>query len=101
MADLPIACTLNRGDRRARREELLPALLRIAEHGEPIADGHRYRFSATSATLQTIARVIDAERQCCPFFRFRLLVEPGRGPFYLEVTGPPGARNFLADLLAE
>ena len=101
MADLPIACTLNRGDRRARRDELLPALLRIAEHGEPIANGHRYRFAPSSATLQTIVRVIDAERQCCRFFRFQLTVEPGLGPLSLEVTGPPGTRDFLADLLAE
>ncbi len=98
MTDSRIACTLTPSDLRAKKNDLLPGLLRVAEHAEEVSNGYRYRFAASSETLQTIARVIDAERQCCRFFRFQLSVEPDLGPMWLEVTGPAGTRQFLADL---
>lgn len=44
---------------------------------------------------------MENERQCCRFFRFRLTIEPDLGPFWLEVTGPPGVKEFLSELLTE
>jgi hypothetical protein len=76
-------------------------LLRVAERAEDLPNGYRYRFGPGVDTLMTIARVIDAERQCCRFFQFRLTIEPANGPFWLDVTGPDGTREFLADLVAE
>ena len=38
---------------------------------------------------------VDLERRCCAFLRFELTVEPGGGPVWLELTGPPGTREFL------
>jgi hypothetical protein len=35
-------------------------------------------------------------RQCCPFLRFAITVEPGNGPIWLEMTGPEGTKEFLA-----
>ena len=43
--------------------------------------------------------MLDAERQCCRFLRFRLTVEPNLGPIVLELSGPPGTEEFLASLL--
>jgi hypothetical protein len=34
-----------------------------------------------------------------PVVRFLLLVEPGDGPVWLEVTGPEGTEDFLSTLL--
>jgi hypothetical protein len=97
--DLPIACTLTSAELRARREELLPGLARLADRAEEIPQGRRYRFAPTSEILQAITRAIDRERQCCRFFRFHLTVEPDGGPFSLEVTGPAGTGEFLAELI--
>jgi hypothetical protein len=94
----PIACTLLPADLNARRTQLLPGLVARAETRDPLADGWRFTFDADSETLQTIARVIDAERQCCRFLRFQLTVEPSGGPMALEVTGPDGTREFLEAL---
>jgi len=44
-----------------------------------------------------VTEFIGAESQCCPFLRFRLTLEPGGGPLWLELTGPPGTREFLAE----
>jgi hypothetical protein len=98
MSDLPIACTLSASERRARKDELLPGLLKRAEQTEEIPDGRRYRFAASSDVLLAIARVMDAERQCCRFLFFHLTVEPDLGPFWLDVIGPPGTLEFLDEM---
>ncbi len=46
--------------------------------------------------MALLGEFIQLERQCCPFLRFQLTVEPGGGPIWLELTGPPGTREFLA-----
>lgn len=99
MADLPIVCTLTPDALQARREGLLSGLLRQADDQEPLPEGLRLRFTPTSETLATIARAVDAERHCCRFLRFRITVEPDGGPVFLELSGPPGTREFVAALL--
>jgi|SRR5215471_1291730 len=99
MADLPIACTLDPSALAARRNGLLGDLVRQAATREPLPDGHRFTFAASSATLDLIARTIDAERQCCRFLTFNLTVAADLGAFVLDLTGPAGTREFLADLL--
>jgi hypothetical protein len=46
--------------------------------------------------LSEIARTVDNERKCCRFLRFALTVEPDDGPITMDLTGPPGTREFLA-----
>ena len=100
MERLPIACTLTPDLLRARREGLLADLLRTSDARDGIADGIRCRFPATSETLGTLFRVVDAERQCCRFLRFAIAVEADGGPITLELTGPRGTKEFLEELLA-
>jgi hypothetical protein len=99
MADLPIVCTLTPEARTARREGLLSELRRHTQGRETLPDGLRLQFAATGETLSTIARLVDAERQCCRFLRFRITVEPDGGPMFLELSGPPGTREFMDALL--
>ena len=74
-------------------------LLRRAELHDELPQGHRLRFYQTDDILATIAQTIDAERQCCRFLRFSITVEPDGGPISLELTGPPGTREFVSALL--
>jgi hypothetical protein len=97
MADLPIVCTLDRGSLRTQRDDLLPSLIAEAEAREELENGYRFRF-AEADVLPRLLRVIDAERKCCRFLRFEVLLEPDLGPISLTVTGPPGTREFLAAL---
>jgi hypothetical protein len=101
MADLPIICTLTPADLRTRRSGLLSDLLRRAESHEQLSEGYRLRFAPSSETLSTIARTVDAERQCCRFLRFGITVEPDEGPIILDLSGPPGTREFVEALLKE
>jgi hypothetical protein len=98
MTDLPVACTLSPDALKARRENLLNALLRRARERHELPNGCRLRFAPEGDILVDIARTVDAERQCCRFLQFTIAVEPGEGPITLDLTGPPGTREFLADM---
>jgi hypothetical protein len=56
-------------------------------------DGYALRFGAED--YAAITRFVDNERRCCPFLRFVLDVAPGRGPIWLQITGPEGAKAVL------
>lgn len=99
MVDLPIVCTLSPDALRTRREGLLSVLVRQAESREELSDGLRLRFPPTADVLSTIVRTVEAERHCCRFLRFAVTIEPDGGPIFLELSGPPGSREFLAALL--
>lgn len=96
MADLPVACTLSPAALKARKENLLNALLHRADERNELPDGYRLRFAAEGDMLSLIARTVDTERQCCRFLRFTVTVEPDDGPISLDLTGPTGTRDFLA-----
>jgi hypothetical protein len=97
---LPIMCTLTSAELAAMRDGLLPGLVARACARELIDGGFRFEFAPQPDLLKEAAAVIDAEHRCCRFLRFLLLVEPGEGPVWLEVTGPEGTSEFLAGLLA-
>jgi len=93
MADAPLVCSLSTDELGARRAQLLPGLLAAATRIDQLTDGYRLTFTPAPGVVETIARVIDAERQCCRFLRFQLLVEQDAAPITLEVTGPAGTKD--------
>jgi hypothetical protein len=99
MENLPIACTLGPAALKARQEDLLGGLVRRAAERLDIPGGYRVRFASTEGILATIANVVESERQCCRFLTFRLTAEPDNGAIWLEFSGPPGTREFLAGML--
>jgi len=78
---------------------MLSELVRRADEHEDLPEGHRLRFAGGEEVLLIIARAVEAERQCCRFLRFEITVEPDGGPISLELSGPPGTREFIAALL--
>ena len=99
MPDLPIVCTLQPGELNARAAQLLPGVGAAARARHAIENGFRFEFQADGDVLASLARMIDAERQCCQFLRFQLTVEAAGGPVVLDVTGPPGSQEFLAAMI--
>ena len=99
MADLPVACSLNPEALKARREGLLARLVQRASERRELPDGLQLRFTADSRTLGDIAAVVDAERLCCRFLRFTIEVHPDEGPITVDLTGPPGTRQFIGAML--
>jgi hypothetical protein len=79
---------------------VLASVRRTLTEARWLPDGVLLRFAADPEQLEMLATFIALERRCCAFLRFRLTVEPGGGPVWLELTGPPGTREFLAAELA-
>jgi hypothetical protein len=97
--DVPVACSLLAPELRRRRSEILEPLRAAALEVHERESGLALRFAPSSETIQRLAEVIDLERQCCAFLRFEMCVEPGGGPVWLTLSGPPGSVEFLASEL--
>jgi hypothetical protein len=74
------------------------ALLAHVRDRQPVDHGLRLRFGP-AAPVTEIARLVAAERACCPFFAFAITVDD-RG-VALEVTAPAGGEAVLAELFGE
>jgi hypothetical protein len=98
MSHPPIACTLSAHEMGCGAADLLPGLVPIAESVRAIPEGVRFEFAAQQELVPRIAAVMERERQCCQFMRFRLELSPGLGPIVLIIDGPPGTSDFLARL---
>ena len=93
---LPIACTLTAPELHERRSTVLQKVRRAVQGVKELEDGYAYTFPSASEWLSEVAGLIELERQCCPFLRFRLTVEENGGSLLLEMTGPEGTKDFLA-----
>jgi hypothetical protein len=62
-----------------------------------LSDGFIYTFPVAPDTLTRLAHLVDLERQCCRFLTFKIVAESGGGPIRLEITGPPGTREMIAE----
>lgn len=96
---LPVACTLPPEASAERRSGALAALAEGVLERRELADGWALRFAPEPGRVPELARVVELERVCCAFLRFRLTVAPAQGAVWLELTGPPGAKELLAELL--
>lgn len=94
--DLPIACTLTAPELHERRSTVLQKIRRAVLEVTELEDGYAYTFPSDSEWLNEVTGLIDLERQCCRFLRFRITVNENGGPLLLEMTGPEGTKNFLA-----
>lgn len=98
MSHVPIACTLSAHEQACHAAELLPGLAEEAQSVRLAPDGVRLAFAAEPGVVTRLAAVIERERECCQFLRFRLEISPALGPIVLDVDGPPGTASFLAGL---
>jgi hypothetical protein len=96
---LPIACSLSLDQLAAQRETLLLGLADHAIQRTPLPRGMRLRFPATAARMRQIDAVVRREHECCPFLEFRVGLALGGSALTLDVTGPDGTADLLAELL--
>jgi hypothetical protein len=95
---LPIACSLANDELQGRRQGVLQKIAGAIIDFQELDNGYLYRFPADGVWIAELASFVDFERQCCPFLRFRLTAEPALGDISLEVTGPPGTKEFLTKI---
>ena len=95
--EVPIACNLTEAEIRERRQTMLDFVRGAALNVTSLLLGYAYRFEPTSEVLAHLSRLVDLERRCCQFLTFRIVVEAGNQPIWLEVTGPAEAKTVIAD----
>lgn len=96
-----LACDLTAIPASVREEHVLtaPQLFSAAQEVHELADGYAIRFLNEPGRFLGIAKFIENERLCCPFFNFGLEVEPNSGPLWLRLTGGEGVKEILQTTL--
>lgn len=92
-----MACMLDEAEITERRRTLLELVRSAVFKETSLPLGYAYHFQPTSEIVALLSRLVDLERQCCPFLTFKITVEAGNQPICLEVTGPDGAKALIAE----
>jgi hypothetical protein len=98
-----LACDLTAIPAMVREEHVMSAsqLFGAAEEVQDMPNGFAIRFVNEPGRFLSIARFIENERLCCPFFNFGLELEPNNGPLWLRLTGAEGVKEMLQITLFE
>jgi hypothetical protein len=99
--DLRIACCLTSTELREREATLLGQFRSALIGTEELRDGYAFRVPGDGKWIAMIAKMIVAERECCPFLTLELVAQPNMGPVIVRVTGPAGAKEFLRTVLCK
>jgi hypothetical protein len=97
--DMPIACCLTSAELRERAATLLAQFRSVVIATEELQNGYAFRVPGDGNWIVMIAKMIAAERECCPFLTFELVAQPDIGPVIVTVTGPAGTKEFLKTVL--
>lgn len=93
-----LACQLV-GKELAERKAVISA--QLLDHAEAITElpsGFEFRF-AGEGSAERVYEFVRLERQCCPFIRFEIAVEPNYGLVTLRLLGSDDVKQFIRDEL--
>jgi len=98
-----LACDLTAIPASEREEHITnsPQLFSTAQEVRELPNGYAIRFLNDSGKFLTVAKYIENERLCCPFFDFGLDVESNGGALWLRLTGGEGVKELLKATLLE
>ena len=96
-----LACDLTAIPTDVREVHVLiaPQLFAAAQEVQELPNGYAIRFLNEPGRFLGIAKFIENERLCCPFFNLGLEVEPNSGPLWLRLTGGEGVKEILQTTL--
>jgi len=79
-----------------RRRTVLQKFKSAVTEVRELESGYSYCLPSDEEWLTELTSLVNLERRCCPFLKFTITAEPDGGPLRLELTGPPGTKDFLA-----
>jgi hypothetical protein len=95
----PVACLLSEAELRERQKNVLAKMMARVLETKALDSGYAFRFAVDDTILAELVAVIQAERKCCAFLKFKLDVSPDNGPVWFEITGPKGTKDLLRKAL--
>ncbi len=97
--EIPVACCLSDSELRIREVTLLAQFKAAVIESEELDNGFLFRVRGDNKSVALVTELIMAERECCPFLKFELILEPAMGPISVCMTGPAGTKEFLKSIL--
>lgn len=98
-SDVIIACSLDSLELVKRKMELQQYIFSQAEKVTELEDSVRFVFKTSSDFSSRLIEFINSERDCCPFFGFKIEFMPHHGAIILEIRGPEEAKEMLKYLI--
>lgn len=96
----PVACTLSEAAYQERKPWLETEFLPLLEDLDQRESGVAMTFEGADETVETVARFVNEESDCCSFARYEIAIEPPYDRTTLAVSGPDGtAEVFHAELV--
>ena len=96
--EVPLACALSDAELRQRKATLLARFHSAAIAIVELPDGYEFQIPGDKKWILLTAELIADERECCPFLKFELTVQPDHRPVAVRVTGPSGAKEFVMSI---
>lgn len=90
-----ICCKLTSPELQRHKNTVLAELRTAIIEKQEVQDGFAYTFPGTDVILNQLVTFIQSERECCPFFKFELIIQDVQSNVRLKITGPDGAKEFL------
>ena len=91
-------CKLTSAEFRERKATVVASLKKQILEKKELKNGFAYKFEGTDNTIDEITHFIKTERQCCGFFKFSMSIH-GDSEMWLEITGPRGVKEVIANEL--
>ena len=103
MESQSLACDLTAIPATSREEHILtaPQLFQTVQEVRELPNGYAFQFLNQPGKFMAIAKYIENERLCCPFFRFELEIKANGGALWLRLTGGEGVKDLLKATLLE
>lgn len=89
-------CNLTTPELQNRKTTVLTRLKSKLIGRKELENGYTYRFPGTDKILDEVMEFIKTERVCCGFFVFDLSIKGDKSQTWLTITGPRGAKEFIA-----
>jgi len=99
----PFVCDMNAIDPAERERHIATAIevFRAVQLIQELPNGYAFRLPNETSLLLKTAEFIANERLCCPFFGFKVEIEPEGGPLWLHLTGSEGVKPFIQAEIGE
>lgn len=97
MPTFPIACQITalNPEQKAQRKRIAQKLFEATNKVQELKNGYAFAYSLEKISWMDIAKFIDLESQCCPFFTFSIQLSPEDNSIQLQLTGKAGVKEFI------
>lgn len=89
------ACKLTSPELQQRKAEVITVLKEKVLERKELNKGVRFIFQGTKENFDMLTDFIKSEHECCGFFDFKLSYY-SNDIIWLDITGPKGAKEFIA-----